>query len=127
MDMNIKRIICVFSLLLSTSVYAEDQLKSEEYLHNYGIAYCLSHAEHFKEEAGIAMGGYFQLGSHNVDTAKQVEKYIAHQLKTKLDGYQASDLQAYLMRCLEISYSKEYREYILDALWNDALKQLSED
>lgn len=125
--MNIKNIIWTFYLLLSTSIYAEDQLKSEEYLHNYGIAYCLSHAERFKEEADIAMGGYFQLGSHNIDTAKQVEKYIAHQLKTKLDGYQYSDQQAYLMRCLEISYSKKYREYILDVLRNDALKQLGED
>lgn len=120
--MRIKRVIWVFNLLLSSSVYAEDQLKSEEYLHNYGIAYCLSHAEHFKEEAGIAMGGYFQLGSHDVDTARQVEKFIAHQLKTKLDDYQDSDLQAYLMRCLEISYSKEYREHILYVLRNDVLK-----
>ena len=43
------------------------QKSAQEYLHNYGIAYCLSKAERYREEAGIAMGGYFQLGQHGID------------------------------------------------------------
>ena len=104
--------ICNFVYANPIDEMVYHQKSAQEYLHNYGIAYCLSKAERYREEAGIAMGGYFQLGQHGMDAQKQVEAYIDRQLEERLGGYQSSPMQAYLMRCLEISYSEEYREHI---------------
>jgi tryptophanase len=115
--MSITKIVLGLSLLFSTYSYADDEPRTKEYLHSYGIAYCLSKTERYKEEASIAMGGYFQIGDHSIQAQNQVRKYIDQQIQKSLDGYQGSHLSAYLMRCLEISYSKEYREqvdYVLD-------------
>ena len=114
--MHITKIIWGLSLLLSSYSYAQDQPRTKEYLHSHGIAYCLFKAEPYKEEAKIAMGGYFQIGSHDVQTADDVEQYMDQKLKEDLAGYKHACLPAYLMRCLEIAYSKEYREHIVDAL-----------
>ena len=101
------------SILLSSSIYADDLSRVQEYLHNDGIAYCLSHSEIYANEANIARGGYFQLGEHSHEAAKQVQNYIDQALKEALGSYQYSkEKAAYLMRCLEISYSTQYRNYI---------------
>lgn len=100
------------SILLSSSIYADDLSRAQEYLHNDGIAYCLSHSEIYAAEANIARGGYFQLGEHSHEAAKQVQNYIDQALKEALGSYQYSKEKAYLMRCLEISYSTQYRNYI---------------
>ena len=114
--MSITKIILGLSLLFSTYSYADDEPRTKEYLHSSGIAYCLSKAERYKEEASIAMEGYFQIGDHSVQAQNQVRKYIDQQIQKRLDGYQGSRMSAYLMRCLEISYSEEYREQIDYAL-----------
>ncbi|NHB58118.1 hypothetical protein G9F32_08805 [Acinetobacter sp. 194] len=98
------------------------QKSAQEYLHNYGIAYCLSKAERYREEAGIAMGGYFQLGQHGNDTQKLVRAYIDRQLEANLGGYKDKKMKAYLMRCLEISYSTQYRNYIKDVYALDVIE-----
>lgn len=114
--MNITKIILGLSLLFSTYSYAQDEPRTKEYLHSHSIAYCLSKAERYKEEADIAMGGYFQIGNHGIKTADDVEQYIDQKLKEDLGRYKDASMPAYLMRCLVISYSKEYREHIGDAL-----------
>ncbi|AMW77679.1 hypothetical protein AMD27_01375 [Acinetobacter sp. TGL-Y2] len=76
----------------------------------------MSKAERYKEEADNAMGGYFQIGNHGIKTADYVEKYIDQKLKEDLGGYKGVSIPAYLMRCLEISYSEEYRAYVRHTL-----------
>lgn len=90
----------------------DEQAQAQGYLHNYGIAYCLSHAKSYKEEAGIAMGGYLQLGAHGQFEYRKVKEFVDAQLKQGVGGYQYSDLPAYLMSCLNISQMPEYQVLI---------------
>ena len=76
----------------------------------------MSKSKSYAYEAGIAQGGYFQRGNHSPETQKLIERYVDQQLKDELGGYKGTLIKAYLMRCLEISYSKEYQEQVMHAL-----------
>lgn len=121
--LKISQIIAYTGLLILFSglVQASENEKAAEYLHNYGIAYCLSNSDIYAYEAGIAQGGYFQLGHHSVEAQDHIQRYIDQQLEGELDGYKNSNIKAYLMRCLEISYSKDYQEQVKRALELDSL------
>lgn len=110
--MKLKKLSILSSLCLSISVYANDDKKAEEFLHHFGIAHCLSHSNEYKKESALAKGGYFQLGEQSVEDQKQIEAFIDEKLEKNLTTYQISGQKAYLMQCLDISYSKEYQEYV---------------
>lgn len=114
--MNLYKIMMGCFILYSHSSVADPSNEPQEYLHSYGIAYCLSYAEAYKAEAVVAQAGYFQNGTHTIFHQKQVERFIDDQLAFKLTSYQLSQQPAYLMRCLEISYSEEYRTYVRHTL-----------
>ncbi len=110
--------ITFFGLLILCGglAQADEKDRTAEYLHNAGIAYCLSKSKSYEYEANIAQGGYFQIGNHSIEAAKLLERYVDQELEVELHGYQDSNIKAYLMRCLEISYSKDYQEQIKRAL-----------
>ncbi len=110
--MNPRKILFIFMTLINSCLYADEHHRTEEYLHNYGIAHCLSFQKTDQEEGSLAKGGYFQMGEHSIEDQKQIENFIDQQLKINLNSDQYMSTPAYLMRCLEISYSKEYREYV---------------
>lgn len=62
------------------------------------------------------MGGYFQMVTHSIEAQNLIQRYVDQELEIELDEYQDSNFKSYLMRCLEISYSNEYREQITRAL-----------
>lgn len=113
-----------FSQVASSSddIFSENYpLKLEEYLHNYGVSYCLSKAKAFTPEADVAMGGYFQLGRYSMAAQHQVEGFINQKLEERLGGYKVFPEPAYLMRCLEVTYSDEYKKLIRQQIKNDVL------
>lgn len=119
--MNPRKILFIFLTFINSCLYADEHHRTEEYLHNYGISHCLSFQKTDQEEGSLAKGGYFQMGEHSIEDQKQIENFIDQQqienfidqqLKINLNSYQYISTPAYLMRCLEISYSKEYREYV---------------
>lgn len=114
--MHFYKIIMACFILYSSSSIADHNIQPEEHLYGYGIAYCLSYAEAYKPEAVVAQGGYFQNSNHSIFHQKQIEHFIDDQLALKLDSYQLSNQPAYLMRCLDISYSEEYRAYVRHTL-----------
>lgn len=123
-----KFLACFTFVCLSHSASAADDifsesysLKLEEYLHNYGVSYCLSKAKAFSPEAEVAMGGYFQLGHYSMTAQNQVESYINQKLNERLGGYKVYPEPAYLMRCLEVTYNDEYKKLIRQQIKNDVL------
>lgn len=110
------KILSLLSIIISCNAFAHEQNRSTEYLHHYGIAYCLSKSEIYQQEANLARGGYFQLGEHSLEAQIYIQHYIDEQLDHELGGYQDSDLKAYLMRCLEISYTQAYQAQVNHAL-----------
>ena len=110
--------ITFFGLLILCGglAQADEKDRTAEYLHNAGIAYCLSKSKNYEYEANIAQGGYFQIGNHSIEAAKLLERYVDQQLGNELNGYKGATISAYLMRCLEISYSAEYQDQVKQAL-----------
>lgn len=74
---RLKRIGVVGLLIFFSGLAkANETDRTEEYLHNAGIAYCLSKSKSYAYEAGIAQGGYFQRGNHSPEAQKLVERYV---------------------------------------------------
>lgn len=121
---RLPKIVGCIGLLISFhgSAQVYENEKAAEYLHHYGIAYCLSKSKRYEYEAGLAQGGYFQLGHHSIDAQKAIEHYIEQQLRNDIGVYKEALIRAYLMRCLEISYSKGYQEQVKLALELDELE-----
>lgn len=116
-SLKILFLICLFG---NTQLSAEEINKNREYLHSYGIAHCLSKSKTYQAEANLAMGGYFQLGNHSIEAQNKVKDFIEQKFIENLDGYKDTDMPAYIMRCLEISYTDEYQEFILKTLKDSA-------
>lgn len=110
--------ITFFGLLILCGglAQADEKDRTAEYLDNAGIAYCLSKSKSYAYEANITQGGYFQIGNHSIESANLLERYVDQQLENELNGYKGATISAYLMRCLEISYSAEYQDQVKQAL-----------
>ena len=122
---KLKRIAFIGLLILYGGLaQAEENDRTAEYLHNSGIAYCLSNSKNYEYEANIAQGGYFQIGNHSIEAAKLLERYVDEQLENELNGYKGATISAYLMRCLEISYSTEYQLQVKQAIEFDLRNEL---
>ena len=86
--------------------------EARQSLKKWGMAYCLSSAGSnaaVKEEAGKAMGAYFQLGRHDDEKAyANIRKFISTELLSnprvsKQDGHVVA-----LVSCLDILESKSF-------------------
>lgn len=86
------------------------QSKAESELQNYGFSYCLSktYDESLREEAVVAMHGYFEMGNHSEEAYANIRSYIDLQLYKTNDVYKISGKKAYLMRCIEVFNSRDY-------------------
>lgn len=108
--------LCFLLLFLPSQLaYAESKIElGRSHLRNYGISYCLNKFgdEKLQAEASLAVGGFFQLGSHDsAEAYRRVRAYFDSQM-IEIRKYQVSGMPAVLMQCLNISGAWDYERLV---------------
>ncbi|MGH8083939.1 MAG: hypothetical protein ACREPV_01505 [Lysobacter sp.] len=87
-------------------------------LKKWGFAYCLKthyEAGHKLDSAAVALGGYFQLGSHNSEQAyDNVRQFVDERFNAMHKTSKQPGQNLAVMTCLDIYESREYRSMIVD-------------
>lgn len=111
------RLLVFFFMLLPGLAIPSDQLSdARTSLKKWGMAYCLStyqKDDHSKMDASLAMGGYFQVGSHNNEIAySNVRKFFDAAMKTDQRVSKENGHPIILMNCLDAYESSSYKKII---------------
>ncbi len=112
-----QRLLLVLTLLLPGVALSSGQLADARMsLKKWGLAYCLStyqKDDNSKLDAGAAMGGYFQLGSHNDEIAYvNVRKFFDAAMKAEQRVSHQNGQPIVLMNCLDPYESPSYKKLI---------------
>ncbi|AMC35367.1 hypothetical protein ACFQNF_10045 [Iodobacter arcticus] len=110
----IKRLIVIILFIYpAMAISATKVTETRSILKKWGLAYCLSSNEQLKKEAGLARGGYFQLGSHDDEAAYvKVRGYFdAYLKKSRLVGQQSGE-ELTVMKCLDAYERPDYDRLI---------------
>ncbi len=85
-------------------------------LKKWGLSYCINEhmqGEYIKSQAGMALGGYLQLGGHDLEVPyRKVRAFFDHGMK-KVGVAKESGEPLPFMRCLNLYESQEYQELIV--------------
>lgn len=110
-----KKLILIFLMSLSFSVYAKSELDNSRYLlKNYGMSYCLSNFmnnDEIRNDAGAASNIYFQAGAHHGEAYQKVRYFIKKEFPTVVAG-DSENNPLIFYKCLEIFNSKKYQKFI---------------
>ncbi|AZN36519.1 hypothetical protein [Iodobacter ciconiae] len=108
-----KLIVIVLFTYPAIAISGNKVTETRSILKKWGFAYCLSSNEKLKNEAGLAMGGYFQQSSHDAEAAYvKVRGYFDLYLKqNKLVGQQTGQ-EITVMKCLDAYERADYERLI---------------
>lgn len=108
-----KLIVTILFIYPAMAVSGNKMSETRGILKKWGLAYCLSSNEKLKNEASLAMGGYFQLGGHDDEVAYvKVRGYFDVYLKrSRLIGQQTGQ-ELVVMKCLDAYERADYDRLI---------------
>ena len=110
------RLFLVLALLSPGLALSSELADARLSLKKWGLAYCLStyqKGDDSKLDAGGAMDGYFQLGSHNEEMAyANVRKFFDKVIKTDQSVSHLTGQPLVLMKCLNAYESPSYKKMI---------------
>ena len=108
-----KLIVIILFIYPAIAISGNRVSETRTILKKWGFAYCLSSNEKLKNEAGLAMGGYFQLGGlDDVAAYVKVRGYFdAYLKKSRLVGQQAGQ-ELTVMKCLDAYERADYDHLI---------------
>jgi hypothetical protein len=113
---SLKLIIVIFFILFSTKIFSQDKKQdARNNLMGYGLSYCLNKygSGSLKKEASQALGGYFELGTHDNEIAyKNVRKFFTERMESLSGVYKESNERAVLMQCIAVYQSRDFIETI---------------
>jgi len=101
------------SIVNSKEGDARVEYSSHEYLKNFALSVCISHAydsEDVTKDSLAAAGGYFNLGSFPIEAYEQVDTLSKSFLAKEYHGIHGEKL--ILMKCVDFFYSKELEQII---------------
>jgi hypothetical protein len=110
----IKKLLVIILLICPAMAISSNKMtETRTILKKWGLAYCLSSNEKLKNDAGLAMGGYFQLGGHDDEAAYvKVRGYFdAYLKKSKLVGQQTGQ-ELTVLKCLDAYERADYDRLI---------------
>lgn len=110
------RLLVFFMLLPSLAMSSDQLVDAKASLKKWGMAYCLGtyqKDDHSKMDASLAMGGYFQIGSHNDEIAySNVRNFFDMAMKADQRVSKENGQPIILMRCLDVYESPNYKKII---------------
>ena len=89
------------------------EYSSGEYLKNFALSICISHAyesEEVRKDSLAAAGGYFNLGSFPLEAYEEVDALSKTFLAKQYQGIHGERLD--LMKCVDLFHSKELDQII---------------
>lgn len=88
----------------------------ESLLKDYGFSYCINTYVQdivLSINSGYASGSYFQKGGHIEPAYSNIRKFIRDKISNN-HLYYTGNQKANLLGCLNICYSKEYQDFIIN-------------
>jgi hypothetical protein len=108
-----KLIVIILFIYPAIAISGNKMTETRTILKKWGVAYCLSSNEKLKNEASLAMGGYFQLGGHDDEVAYvKVRGYFDAYLKKNSLVDQQTGQELIVMKCLDAYERADYDRLI---------------